>query len=67
MEPTSGLGLGELQRLVHRQAEETRTVRRWDHIRWYRKAVVELCIITASVISIGLYLVAVVAFARWVF
>lgn len=54
-----GLALNELRGLVRNTQPRTRTV------SWYRKMVVELAVITATVISIGLYLIAVVAFARW--
>jgi len=45
--------------------ERDRTRRRFDSIHWYRRAVIELSIITASAISIGLYLIGAIALARW--
>jgi hypothetical protein len=66
MEPTqSGGALGDLTRLLKKPVDEPRRSR-WDNIHWYRKAVIELSIIMVAVISIGLYLIAVIAFARWV-
>jgi hypothetical protein len=68
MEPTqSGGVLGDLTRVLKGPAAAAAQVDRpwWHDLHWYRRAAVELAIIAAVLVTLALYVIAVIAFARW--